>query len=204
MPTPLTCSQSLTYQLTLSPQAPSQSFPSLNSPSYPRPTYLHTFSPHDLISSQFSLPPFHLIVPPHHLLLCVSPNHLSPPTVSPHQILPQLLAHCCLLSFPHLYLLLSLFFLTLSLPLPSHYFSSQNLFLVTFSLHNFPLIDFFPLFPHNCLPLSRILHHCLLPSQFPSRYLFYNCPSHCLLPQGFPLPSLLILSSQTTPSYILP
>ena len=124
--------------------------------------------------------------------------------MAPNDLLPQLLAHCCLLNFPPLYLLPSLFSLTFSLPLPSHYFSSQNLFLITFSLHNCPLIDFFPLFPHNCLPLSRILHHRLLPSQFPSTYLFYDSPSHCLLPQGIPLPSLLILSSRTTPSYILP
>ena len=136
MPTPLTCSQSLTYQLTLPPQPPSQSFTSLNSPSYPRPTYLHTFSPHDLISSQFPLPPFHLIVPPHHLLLCVSPNHLFPPTVSPHQILSSIT--CSLLSpqfspslpspltiFPHFLSSSSLSLLFLSKPLPHHHFSSQ-------------------------------------------------------------------------------
>lgn len=159
------------------PQAPSQSFPSFNSPGYPRPTYLHTFSlmiwfPHNF---QF------LIVPSSPPASLCFPNHLFFQQFPLTTFSSQLLAHGYLLSFP---------------PLPSpSLFSSLSLFLfplttfphlktsssITFSLRNCPLMDFFSsVFPITAF-LVKDSPSLPSPSQFP-RYLFYDCPPHCLLP----------------------
>lgn len=157
MPTPLTCSQSLTYQLTLSPQDPSQSFPSLNSPSYPRPTYLHTFSPHDLIFLTISI----TTISPHSSPSPPASLCFPQPSFSPN-------------SFPSPHSLLSYLLTVVSSVFP----------LSTFSPHYFPSLSLF-LFPLTTFPLKTSSSSPFLFTIAHSRTSFLCFPITAFLCQGF-------------------